>query len=122
MIEADFLDNLRVVFHIDNSERWKMVLGNVKNLLNEISSNDIKIEVLANGNAVSEYDKSSKESDKLNLMEDLSKNDVKFVACNNSLNSLKLSKEGLLDFVEIVPAGVLELIEKQDEGYAYIKP
>lgn len=118
----DVLDSFKVVFHIDNKERWKMVLGNVKNLLNEVDSSDIEIEVLANGNSVGEYDNRISENENIKLMKELSKKKVRLVACNNSLNSLKLSKEDLLDFVEIVPAGVLELIKRQNEGYAYIKP
>jgi uncharacterized protein len=55
-------------------------------------------------------------------MRDLNSKGVKFVACNNSLTSLDFKKEDLIDFINIVPVGVLELIVKQEEGYAYVKP
>ena len=47
---------------------------------------------------------------------------VKFVACNNALNIFDIKKENVIHFVGIVPAGVVELVKKQREGYAYIKP
>ena len=55
-------------------------------------------------------------------MRELNNKGVNFVGCNNSLNSLNLKKEDLINFVNIVPVGVLELIIKQEEGYAYVKP
>lgn len=33
-----------------------------------------------------------------------------------------IDKNNIIHFVSIVPAGVLELVVKQSEGYAYIKP
>ena len=98
-----------------------MVLSNVNNLI-EASKREIKIEVLANGNSVEKYSEITSASDDIELMKRLSKEDVGFAACNNSLNGLKLDKDQIFDFVTIVPAGVLELTIKQGEGYAYIKP
>ena len=116
------MNKLKVIFHIDDKERWDMVLSNVKNLLDQVNQSEIKIEVLANGNAVEKYNEKQDKSDSIKLMKELSKKDVKFLACNNSINSLGLDKNELYDFVTIVPAGVLELTVKQSKGYAYIKP
>ena len=115
------MDKLKVIFHIDDEAKWSMVLGNVKNLLEQVNYEDIEIEVLGNGNSVRKYDRTT-QNDDLELMKDLSQKKVKFVACNNSLNGLKLLEEDLYDYITIVPAGVLELIEKQREGFTYIKP
>jgi intracellular sulfur oxidation DsrE/DsrF family protein len=55
-------------------------------------------------------------------LEVLSQKGVTFAACSNALLSMGLSKEEIFPFVKIVPVGVRELINKQQEGYAYIKP
>ena len=55
-------------------------------------------------------------------MTDLALTGVQFSACNNALNGLGIAKEQLPEYVQIVPSGVLHLIEKQHQGYAYIKP
>jgi sugar/nucleoside kinase (ribokinase family) len=52
----------------------------------------------------------------------LNKKGVKFVACNNALKGFNIKEDTLFDFVDIVPAGVMELVKKQSEGYLYIKP
>lgn len=115
------MNRLKVIFHIDDESRWNMLLGNVKNLLNEIDSKDIDIEVLGNGNSVKKYVKDNMD-DNADLMKILSDKNVKFVACNNSLNGLKLKQDDLHSFVSVVPAGVLELIKRQDQDFSYIKP
>ena len=115
------MDRLKVIFHIDDVSNWGMLLGNVKNLLDQVNYEDIEIEVLSNGKSVRKYDRTT-QNDDVELMRELSKKNVKFVACNNSLNSLELIEEDLYDYITVVPAGVLELIEKQREGFTYIKP
>ena len=42
--------------------------------------------------------------------------------CRNALNSFGVSQDALLDGLDIVPAGIAELVRLQKEGFAYIKP
>jgi uncharacterized protein len=46
---------------------------------------------------------------------------VKFVVCQNTMNRLKITKDQLLPIIEIVPTGIAEIVEKQEEGWTYIK-
>ena len=55
-------------------------------------------------------------------MKVLEEKGVEFIACNNALVANDLDQSIILGFVKIVPAGVLELVERQSDGYAYIKP
>ena len=110
----------KVIFHVDELDKWKLLLKNVSNLLDAIDDNEYSIEVLANSEAVKFYD-SNFNSD-ISVIEKLNSNGVKFVACNNALIANKIKSEDLIYVIEVVPVGVLELINKQSEGYAYIKP
>lgn len=112
------MKNVNVIFHIDEMEKWQLVLKNVSNLLNAVDAVKSNIEVLANSEAVKFYkiEAFDKELEKLN------NSGVRFTACNNALKALNIKKEALLEFIEIVPVGVLEIINKEKEGYAYIKP
>ena len=47
---------------------------------------------------------------------------VKIVACENTMKSMKLTKPDMLSSIGYVPAGVVELVRKQREGWAYIRP
>jgi len=48
--------------------------------------------------------------------------DVEFIACRNTMKTLKIDKKELLEGVEVVTAGIVELIERQLRGYIYIRP
>lgn len=114
------MQTYKVIFHVDELDKWKLLLKNVSNLLEAVDINKCSIEVLANSEAVKFY--ASNFNSDINVMENLNSNGVKFVACNNALIANKIKKEDLNYFIEVVPVGVLELVIKQSEGYAYIKP
>jgi uncharacterized protein len=48
--------------------------------------------------------------------------DVEFVACNNTLTTLKKTPDDLLPNVRVVTSGIAEIIEKRLDGWHYIIP
>jgi len=110
----------KVIFHIDEANKWEMVIANLTNLCKSIDTQDAAIELLANSNAVLGYKKES--SAFKNELMNLSRQGVQFCACNNSLTGLNISSDELFEFISIVPVGVKELIDRQAEGFAYIRP
>ena len=46
---------------------------------------------------------------------------VEFSACENSMRSLKIQRDDLLPEAGTVPSGMVEIIKKQQGGWAYIK-
>ncbi len=46
--------------------------------------------------------------------------DVEFFACASGLKKLKIDPSNIVDFVTLSPTSTIALIDKQDEGYAYI--
>lgn len=114
---------MNVIFHIDELNKWQLTLGNVTNMVNYYQDNKVnyQIEVLANSEAVLAFQHNF--DDKLKLqMSHLVKANVTFAACNNALKANHLSSKDIYDFITIVPSGVVELAQKQVNGFAYIKP
>ncbi len=109
---------LKMIFHIDEIDRWPMVLKNVRNSL--VAEPESMIEVLANGGAVVFFMIHTKtlESDWLDLVN----KGVSFKACRNALNEHQIREDSLPKVVEVVPAGTIELAKKQMEGFSYIRP
>ena len=110
---------LKVILHIDENHKWNTLLSNVKNLKEWLIQNKEpgKIEILVNGEAVEMVLKSSP----VDLVE-VFKRDVKVAVCQNSLN-MRGYKEGMLQKgCTVVPAGIVELVQKQNSGFAYVKP
>ena len=47
---------------------------------------------------------------------------VKVIACEKTMTNQKLSKEDMLPKIGYVKAGVVEIMQKQQQGYAYLRP
>ncbi|MGL4848062.1 MAG: DsrE family protein [Clostridium sp.] len=111
---------MKLLIHVGDLEKWKKAIGNAKNT--KKLEKDCQIEIIANGVAVIAVKK--KISENLGLKEDLERLEelgVKIKVCNNSCTMFDLKKEELLEGIEVVSAAVIEILEKQKEGYAYLK-
>ena len=81
---------------------------------------DSEFEVVVYGGAVSmlERDKSSV-SKEITSLKDNEK--VTFKVCAQTMEKYQVKKNSLLPGVDIVPDGILEIVNKQSEGWGYIK-
>lgn len=114
---------IKTVFDINQEERWNTLIGNLKNVvkrMKEINS-EYSLEVVIMGTAINGIKKLSDIVEKDDL-EELINQKVVFSVCNNTMKKYNVKKNELYDFIQIVPAGVIELVLKQQEGYSYIKP
>lgn len=118
------MEKLKVLFHVNEVDRWGIALGNITNLLIDVGEGNADVIVLANGPSVSAY----ADAEKIEMMRGLSEKGVRFLACRNSLkkmcsdNVICINEETLPSFIGVVPAGITEIIKRQHEGYAYVKP
>lgn len=117
------MENYRVIFHIDDFSKWNTAFNNVKNLIKDQADNGggLVIEVLANGSAVRHLAKNAKQKIDEDQLIQLIEQEVRVVACNNALTANRITREALFDQIEVVSAGVSELVAKQNDGFAYIK-
>jgi hypothetical protein len=94
------------------------VIRQVNNVLK--ASPQTKVEVVFHGKAV--YALVKDKTTVQDKIDDLVNNKhVVIAACNNSLNRLKLTKEDLISSAIVVPVAMLELMDKQEKGWSYIK-
>jgi len=118
------MKKLKVLFHINELEKWDTALGNMINLLKDAGEDAVDAVVLANGPSVNAYGIDNK----LSVMKGLSERGVRFLACRNSLRKMCssgdscINEENLPSFIETVPAGITAIIKIQSDGYAYVKP
>ena len=115
---------MKVLFHIDDSARWAMTLGNAANLLQYgvSSGTPLEVEIVANGPAVCELRaEAAAKSGIAAQLESLAPS-MRICACKNALRANGISAGELYPFIQVVPAGVAEIALRQDEGFAYVKP
>jgi hypothetical protein len=64
----------------------------------------------------------SKQKDRISS---LAMQDITFSACGNTMQKVEQKtgkKPVLVEGVKVVPAGVLRIMELQEQGYAYVRP
>lgn len=107
----------KVIFHINEMDRWTHLLTNLNNFINYDEEANLK--VLVNGEGIKGLLRDSHEERRIN---DLIGFDVEFYACENSIKALKITEDKLIKGINKTPSGVVFLADKQREGYSYIKP
>ncbi len=113
----------KAVFHVDQNEVpvLTLALNNVINLLKAIPDEKHDLVVLFNGPAAKLVTRSNG-AEFLDRIRDLIGAGVRFQVCKNAIERFELQVEEILDECEIIPAGIVALIDLQNDGFSYIKP
>lgn len=114
--------DLKVLFHVSDNEIWPKAITNVTNFLKDVGPKGAEVEVVANAAAVNTFYQTEEKKELLAKMAQLTDAGVVFKACRNALRAFALDESQRPNFVEVVPAGITELVKKQAEGFGYIKP
>ncbi len=111
----------KVVFQVSDSDpaKWNLVLNNVRNLQTELPDDESDIEVVVYGPGIGML---KSDSPVAHRIADTLKHGVKVVACENTMKGMKLTYADMLPTIGYVPAGVVEIMRKQQQGYSYIRP
>jgi intracellular sulfur oxidation DsrE/DsrF family protein len=111
----------RVVFQVSDGDaaKWGLTLNNVHNVQQELGADKVDIEIVAYGPGIGMLKADAVAATRV---ADAVQSGVRIVACENTMKGLKLAKADMNQAVGYVPAGVVELIKRQGEGWAYIRP
>lgn len=80
---------------------------------------DTKIEVVCHGPGIDMM--MQEKSIVINKIKEFKEKGVVFNVCEFSLKERKVDKSKLIEQSNFVPAGILEIVEKQEQGWSYIK-
>jgi Uncharacterized conserved protein len=97
---------------------WMLTAGNIHNLLRGFSPESVEIEVVSYGPGVAMVKKDSAAAAEI---QELEKDGVVFVACENSMRHMQLTKADLIPGVGTVPSGIVEVVKKEEAGWSYVK-
>ena len=111
----------KVVFQVSDSDvaKWNLTMNNIRNVQQELGADKVMIEIVAFGPGIGLLKLESPVGQR--IAEALGQR-VQVVACENTMTAQKLTKADMLPNISYVPAGVVELMQKQQQGYAYIRP
>jgi len=103
----------------NNPAKWNLALNNAKNLQETFGKKNSTIEVVAYGPGLNMLKFDSSVSSRL---EDIAAHGIKIAACGNTMKAMHLTLADLSPAVHEVPAGAVEIVRREREGYAYLHP
>ena len=99
--------------------KWNLALNNAKNVQDDVGAANVDIAIVAYGPGIGML---KLDSPTASRVADAMKANVRVVACENTMRAQKITKDDMLPAISYVPAGVTEIMKKQGEGWAYLRP
>jgi len=113
----------RVLIQVDEDSIDKMnsALNSARNIQHVFGPENIEVEIVVYGDGVKtlKYYAPIPIADRV---KEVTTEGVRIVACEIAMRTHKLRPSDMLEQVRYVQSGVAEIIEKQTEGWSYIRP
>ena len=111
----------KVVLQVSESDpaKWNLALNNAKNIQTDLGAANVDIELVAYGPGIGMLKADSVVG---NRVDEAIAAGVRVVACENTMKGQKLTQTDMLNKLNYVQAGVVEIMQRQQQGWAYIRP
>ncbi|MCC7467279.1 MAG: DsrE family protein, partial [Saprospiraceae bacterium] len=109
----------RVVFQLSTPDTaaHRALARQLNNLLEGLPNAQVEVVVHNKGISMLHAQKTTLATE----LQGLKDRGVKFVACEQTLKQQKMEKSEILPLAGFVPRGLVEIIQKQEKGWSYIK-
>lgn len=111
----------RIVMQVTDGDagRWILALSNARNVQADLGPGKVDIEIVVYGPGIDMLKIESVAGP--NVAEALAAG-VRITACENTMIGQHLAKDDMLPGIGYVRTGVVRLMRRQQEGYAYVRP
>ncbi len=111
----------KIVIQVSDADpaKWNMALNNAKNLQDEVGAANVDIEIVAYGPGIGML---KADAATANRVGEATQSKVKLLACENTMRGQKLTREDMNTAISYVPAGVGQIMRRQEEGWSYLRP
>ena len=111
----------KVVLQVSDGDpaKWNLALNNAENIQQALGKEKVSVEIVAYGPGLGMLKAESKVAARLNGAMD---NNVALLACGTTMRKAKLTEADLAGGVKVVPGGVIHIMQRQREGWAYVRP
>lgn len=111
----------RLVFHIseNNPAQWNLALNNAFAFQKNVGKDNAQIELVAIGPGLNMLKADPKVTDRVNQALDKS---IDVVACGETMQATHVTQADLIGGVRVVPGGLIEIVQRQQAGWSYIRP
>ncbi len=111
----------QVVIQVSDNDpaRWNLALNNAKNLQADLGTDNVQIEIVAYGPGLAMLKVGSSVAPRI---DEVVLSGMTISACENTMAKQNVKRGEILPGVSFVPAGVVEIMRKQQEGWTYLRP
>lgn len=111
----------KVVFQVSDNDpaKWNLALNNAKNVQKDLGAQNVEVEIVAYGPGLNMLKLDSPVAGRVS---GAINDKVAIVACDNTMHNMKLTDADLVGGARHVKAGVVQLMERQRQGWSYIRP
>jgi uncharacterized protein len=111
----------KVVLQVSDADsaKWNLALNNAKNLQTDLGAANVEVEIVAYGPGIGMLKADSVVG---NRIDEALTAGVKVVGCENTMRAQKLTQADMWGKIGYVSAGVVEIMQRQQQGWAYIRP
>jgi intracellular sulfur oxidation DsrE/DsrF family protein len=110
-----------VVIQVSDVEttKWNLALNNARNIQADLGAANVDIEIVAYGPGIGML---KLDSPVANRVDEATAAGVRILACENTMKGQKLARSDMLTGIGYVNAGVVEIMQRQQQGWSYIRP
>ncbi len=114
-------ERYKLVLQVSDADpaKWNLALNNARNVQEDLGKENVDVEIVAYGPGLSMFKADSKIADRLAQALD---NNIGLMACENTMRNTKVQQSDMFRGVSYVDAGVVHIMKRQREGWAYVRP
>jgi hypothetical protein len=118
---AQKAERQKVVFQVSDNDpaKWNLALNNAQNVQADLGKDKVDVEIVAYGPGLNMLKADSKVAARLAQALDQS---VGLMACENTMRNTKTTRPDMYAGISYVDAGVVHIMKRQREGWAYVRP
>ena len=111
----------KVVLQVSDADpaKWSLALNNAKNIQHDLGKDNVQIEIVAYGPGLGMLKADSKVAPRLAEALD---NSIGLLACENTMRNTKTTRADMYSGIAYVDAGVVHIMKREREGWAYVRP
>ena len=103
----------------NNPKTWHLALINALLFKRNVGKGNAEIEIVAIGPGLNMLKSESKATASVEQALDKS---IDVIACGETMHAMKLTKNDLIGGVRVVPGGLIEIANREREGWIYYRP
>jgi intracellular sulfur oxidation DsrE/DsrF family protein len=117
---ADAGKKHHAILHVTDNDpvKWNQALNNANNLQKALGKANVDVEIVVNGPGL---EMMKFESPVGPRMGEAMKNGISLLACGATMKATKVTEKDLYQGVKVVPGGVVQILNRQEAGWTYIK-